>query len=192
MFDPLGYLAPVTVQTKLFLKKLWQCKINCDDPLENSFKDEWLTIAHEIEDATTVSMLRHYSATNSSDTSLQLHVVADASLKAYGTVAYLTAEDKVNFIIAKSWIAPVKTLTLPRLELMAAIFSSMVSKFIVNSYQYRSYHCTFGQTVRLSSTGFKVIRSFPPSFLTMSLRLRILPVMHGGDTAQLMTIQLTF
>ena len=109
MFDPLGYLAPVTVQAKLFLKKLWQHKINWDDPLKNSPKDEWLTIAHEIEDVTTVSMLRHYSATNSSNTSPQLHVFADASLKAYGTMAYLTAGDKVTFIIAKS---PVKTLTL--------------------------------------------------------------------------------
>ena len=31
VFDPLGYLAPVTVQAKLFLKKLWQHKISWDD-----------------------------------------------------------------------------------------------------------------------------------------------------------------
>ncbi|XP_065904082.1 uncharacterized protein [Dysidea avara] len=133
VFDPIGYLAPVTIQVKLFLKKLWQHKINRDDPLENSLKDEWLTIAHEIEDATTVFMLRQYSAINSSDTSLQLHVFADANLKAYETVAYLTAGDNVNFITAKSWTAPVKILTLPRLELMAVVLATRVSKFIANS-----------------------------------------------------------
>lgn len=74
--------------------------------------NEWLTIANEID-----TVPRHYSTINSSSTSPQFHVFADASMKAYETVAYLTAGDKVNFIIAKFRMAPVKTLTLPRLEL---------------------------------------------------------------------------
>ena len=118
VFDPLGYLAPVTVQAKLFLQRLWQHKITWDKPLENILKNDWLTIAQEIEDAITITIPRHYCFTSDHK---QLHVFADASMKAYDTVAYLTAGDRVNFIIAKSRIAPVQTLSLPRLELIAAV-----------------------------------------------------------------------
>ena len=98
--------------------------------MENSLKNDWLTIAQEIEDATTTTITRHYCFTSGHK---QLHVFADASLKAYGTVVYLTSGDKVNFIFAKSRIAPVQTLTLPRLELMAAVLAGRVTKFVVNS-----------------------------------------------------------
>lgn len=97
VFDSLGYLAPVTVQAKLFLQRLWQHKITWDKPLENILKNDWFTIAQENEDAITITIPRHYCFTSDHK---QLHVFADASMKAYGTVAYLMAGDKVNFIIA--------------------------------------------------------------------------------------------
>ena len=133
VFDPLGLLAPVTVQAKLFLQRLWQHKITWDKPLENSLKDDWLTLAQEIQNAITIIIQRHYCFTSGCK---QLHVFADTSLKAYGTVVYLTSGNRVNFIIAKTRVVPVQTLTLPRL---AAVLASRVSKFVVNSLSLQAH-----------------------------------------------------
>lgn len=69
---------------------------------------------------------------------MQLQVFVDASLKAYGSCAYLRVEDasgKVTsaLIVAKSRIAPLKGLSLPRLELMGALTGSRLLKYIAES-----------------------------------------------------------
>ncbi|KRY96892.1 hypothetical protein T4B_15301, partial [Trichinella pseudospiralis] len=69
--------------------------------------------------------------------STELHVYGDASKWAYGAVAYLKviSKDKttVRFIMSKSRVAPLKTITLPRLELMAALIAAKLVSFIKNS-----------------------------------------------------------
>ena len=64
-----------------------------------------------------------------------LRVFADASRKAFGTYAYLRSESsqgniKVKFVSAKSRVAPLKELTIPRLELQAAVLASRLCKAI--------------------------------------------------------------
>ena len=54
---------------------------------------------------------------------------SDASEKAYGVVSYLRSEDQEgrtysNIVMAKSRLAPLKTLTIPRLELQAATLAT--------------------------------------------------------------------
>ncbi|KRY05152.1 hypothetical protein T01_13479, partial [Trichinella spiralis] len=56
----------------------------------------------------------------------ELHVFGDASETAFGAVAYLMTESmdgakEVRFCLAKIRVAPVRRLSLPRLELMAAL-----------------------------------------------------------------------
>ncbi|XP_028403398.1 uncharacterized protein LOC114526095 [Dendronephthya gigantea] len=64
-----------------------------------------------------------------------LCVFADASRAAFGTCAYLPIESSlgevnVKFIAAKSRVAPLKELTIPRLELQAAVLASRLCKTI--------------------------------------------------------------
>jgi len=56
-------------------------------------------------------------------------VFADASLLAYGAVALLCRDTDVSFIMAKSRVAPLKHLTLPKLELMAALTTAKLCNF---------------------------------------------------------------
>ena len=46
-------------------------------------------------------------------------------------VVYLHSDTEVSFAMSKSHVAPLKALTLPRLELMAAVTASRVAKFVV-------------------------------------------------------------
>ena len=59
-----------------------------------------------------------------------IYVFADASIKAYGTVAYLHRRFEISLAMLKSQVAPLKSLTLPRLQLMAAVSASRVAKFV--------------------------------------------------------------
>ncbi len=61
-----------------------------------------------------------------------MHVFCDASEKAYGSVAYLRIETgdyiQVAFIMARSRVAPKKQLSVPRLELCAALSGAQLAK----------------------------------------------------------------
>ena len=54
---------------------------------------------------------------------VELHIFADATTKAYGTVGYLCKGICISFVLAKARVAPLKPLTLPKLELMGAAIS---------------------------------------------------------------------
>lgn len=58
--------------------------------------------------------------------STQLHHFSDASQQGYGSVTYLRITDhsgntKCSFVMCKSRLAPVKSVTFPRMELSAAV-----------------------------------------------------------------------
>ncbi|KRY64590.1 hypothetical protein T4A_8601 [Trichinella pseudospiralis] len=115
LYDPLGFLTPFVVRAKILFQKLWQAGIDWDEPLTTSIAEDWM----EDTDST------------------ELHVYGDASKWAYGAVAYLKviSKDKttVRFIMSKWRVAPLKTITLPRLELMAALIAAKLGSFIKNS-----------------------------------------------------------
>ena len=133
IFDPLGYLSPVTIQAKLLLQQLWQKNVQWDEPLPQPLQKRWISIATEIQLATKISISRRYITTKDPITVDQLHIFADASTKAYGAVAYLRSSNHTAFITAKTRVAPLKELILPRLELMAAVITSRISVFVIDS-----------------------------------------------------------
>lgn len=63
----------------------------------------------------------------------RLHIFSDASLTAYGAIAFLCSGDSTSFVMAKSRVAPIKPLTLPKLELMGALTAARLCSFIVQA-----------------------------------------------------------
>jgi len=62
-------------------------------------------------------------------------VFADVSTKAYGAFIYLrSSNNEISFVMFKSHVAPIKALTLPRFELMAAVTATKVAKFVQTSF----------------------------------------------------------
>ncbi len=84
---------------------------------------------------------------NSSKTfSLQVHGFSDASTKAYGAVVYLRAVYKdstssCNIVVARSRVAPVKPVTVPRLELTAAVLLARLLTSVISDLSIPIENC---------------------------------------------------
>ena len=162
IFDPLGFISPVTIRAKLSLQQLWQEHVEWDSPLNTELSTEWQTIAVNITDAVTLPLSRKYTAciSPSEVTSIVFHVLADASLKAYGAAAYIQQGNQpASFVMSKSRAAPLKPITLPKLELMAAVLAARLSNFMRKSLSIDCTHYICGRTVKLSCTGLLAKRS---------------------------------
>ena len=133
-FDPLGMAYPVTIRAKLLLQTLWQKKISWDEPLSSEYQHLWQTLLQDLQLLNTISTPRHYwKDGTSTDSPVELHMFSDASTKAYGAVGYLRRGTCTSFVIAKARVAPLKPLTLPKLELMGATIAARMFTVIKSS-----------------------------------------------------------
>ena len=82
-----------------------------DEPLDTDILEEWTGILADIK-SSVISINRALFPDITSTTSLRLHVLADASSKAYGAVAYVSNLDQTSFVMAKGHVAPLKKITL--------------------------------------------------------------------------------
>lgn len=104
-----------------------------------NLSEEWNTWCSELPELQSVNIPRHlFSTLKGNCISRQIHVFVHASPHAYETVAYARREDadgnvSVQFLMAKAPVAPLKRLTLPRLELLGALIGSRLHRFLLEA-----------------------------------------------------------
>ena len=113
---------------------MWQRNIEWDKPLDKPLTDKWNNIANDIQEAVKVTISRRYFHHDNDTNTPQLHTFADASTKAYGAIVYIQQGNETSFVIAKTRVAPLKQLTLPKLQLMAAVVATRLAKFVTASF----------------------------------------------------------
>ncbi|KRY58771.1 hypothetical protein T03_7489 [Trichinella britovi] len=147
VFDPLGCLAPYTVKAKIIIQLLWQCGVAWDDPLPPETETQWRTWKEELPDISRIVTERALvQVPLTTITRLELHGFADASGKAYGTVVYLRLSHRdgrveTRLVAAKSRVAPIKCLSLPRLELMAALLCARLLAYVRRELAMKVERC---------------------------------------------------
>ena len=124
-FDVLGWFSPSTIMVKVLLQRLWEQKIEWDEEVPLSIKNVWLCWRSELKLLATKHIPRYYFSKQSTCTSFELHGFCDASEAAYAAVAYFCTLDSkgnphVSLITSKTKVAPIKRLTILRLELCGA------------------------------------------------------------------------
>jgi len=127
IYDPLGLLSPVIIQCKILLSQLWQIKVNWDDQLTTELKEHWQRLQHKLPIVNCIQIDR--LVISKGKLRIQLHGFSAASEVAYGACIYHRSIDVQGNITTRllcsiSRVAPLKRLSLPRLELCAAMYQA--------------------------------------------------------------------
>ncbi|XP_028405254.1 uncharacterized protein LOC114527759 [Dendronephthya gigantea] len=151
LYDPLGFAAPFTLPAKKLLQELCQLqRLGLDDEIPHEYEVCWSKWKNDIQIISQVQVNRSFIPPSFGKVvSRQFHLFSDASLYGYGSVAYLRLKDDEGrihcaFLMGKSRLAPVKVVTIPRLELVAVVLSARLGRLptdeIEDKPDIRIYH----------------------------------------------------
>ncbi|XP_065941558.1 uncharacterized protein [Magallana gigas] len=148
LFDPLGFLGPYTIRAKVLLQEMWTAGLDWDDVLSEdliSKAEKWF---RELTELSLIEVPRCLRLSNGEIISTYLHTFVDASQDAYGAVVYQRCiyDDgsvSVRFVTAKSKVAPLTTVSIPRLELMGAILGLRLTLSVTSALEMDGDQCTF-------------------------------------------------
>ena len=186
MYDPLGMVTPTVIRGRKILQDL--CKLEGSWDAEMSDQQqlswtEWLSSLQAVEPLHIQRCLKPDGFGKVA--SLQLHHFSDASEWAYGSVTYarLTNEEgriHVSFVKGTGHLAPLKGVTIPRLELMAAVTAVRTAALIEDALGVSSDREDFFWTD--STTVLRYIRNTTTRYHTfVSNRLAVI---HDGSKTE--------
>ena len=143
VFDPMGFVSPYLLRAKHLLQQLWTLKYDWDDPLKGTELDTWEAWLSELQDLELTEVPRSYKPHNADEDIVmyELHVFTDASEIAFGAVAYLRlvrsdGAPSTAFVMSRSRLAPLKQLTIVRLELQGAVLGARLAAFVRKELDY--------------------------------------------------------
>lgn len=124
LFDPLGWLSPISIRAKILFQATWLLRLDWDEPLPDADAKQWKEFQADLPSLEQIRVPRWLTG-DARHGRCEIHGFADASERAYAAVVYLrTCNEKgqveVRLVAAKTKVAPLKQVTLPRLELCAA------------------------------------------------------------------------
>lgn len=138
-FDPLGLVNPVIVKGKILIQKLWLKKLDWDAVIEDEILlKSWCDFLKHISLLGTLKISR-YLLLEKTLQKIEIHGFADASIAAYGACIYMRSfydDGSVccNLVTSKSKVAPIKSVSLPRLELCAMLVLSKLCYRVVKIF----------------------------------------------------------
>ena len=136
LFDPFGWLSPTTIHHKSFVQLLWMDKLSWDQLFSDPILQQYLRLRAQLKDLEKISLQRKVlKPAKKSD--LQLHVFCDAFNTAYAAVFFIRQETdnfiETKMLTAKTRVAPIKSVCVPRLEVCAALLGAKLVEAVTNA-----------------------------------------------------------
>lgn len=129
LYDPNGFLAPIIIIGKVFIQDLWRINVAWDDAVPTELLDRWMTYHNDLPNLEPLTIPRWLRTKIDATPNTSLHCFVDASLIGYAAVIYtptILAKDTIStaLVASKTRVAPLRTVSIPRLELCAADIGS--------------------------------------------------------------------
>ncbi|XP_062557226.1 uncharacterized protein LOC134222097 [Armigeres subalbatus] len=141
IFDPLGLIAPFLMFLKILLQEIWRSGIQWDDNInDDAFAKwrSWLQVLPRVEEVHIPRCFRSQAASRYDE--VQLHTFVDASENGMAAACYIRFMQNgfvwCHLVAAKTRVAPLRYHSIPRLELMAAVIGTRLSRTVVDSLSF--------------------------------------------------------
>ena len=137
IFDLMGLPSPYILRAKVLFQELWSQGLQWDEKLPEDILSQWKRWKEESKEIPDIKVPRCFVADQNEIKSIELHGFGDASPKAYVATVYLRTTDikgKINtsLVMSKSRVAPLQMVTLPKLELLAAVVNTRLTHFVAD------------------------------------------------------------
>ena len=178
IYDPLGFLAPIILSAKKLLQDLCKQRLDWDDLVGDNESRRWETWKADLPKLSQLAVKRCVKPPDLGKLKFAvLHHFADASQFAFGAVSYLRMVDSTDnaycsFLMGKSRLAHIKPMTVPRLELSAAVLAVQLDETLKSELEIPLHQSVFWTD---STTVLQYIRNESARFHTfVSNRLTVI------------------
>jgi hypothetical protein len=148
VFDPIGFLGPFLLETKLLFQTLCISKINWDDKLPPEIQEKWTRLKRQSPFLNQIKLAR-YLLMNKDVWKHYLVTFCDASNQSFASCVHLVTRYTDNttstvLLFSKNRVAPIKLhekakdndpLTIVRLELLAMVVGARIGTYIEDTLQ---------------------------------------------------------
>lgn len=129
----MGLVSPCVISLKLLIQTLWSENRSWDESLSPENLKVWSELRNEFSCLKTITIPRWLHTFTQSK--IEIHGFSDASPKAYAAAIYVKTVSEhnkvsVNLLFSKTKVAPLKQISLPRLELMGAVLLSKMMEHL--------------------------------------------------------------
>ena len=141
VFDPIGLVAPFTVGARLLLKDIRRVTgQQCDAEPPQDMVQRFLAWSADLPKLENMKIPRSYFSGPFDN--IELHMFCDSSQDIFSAVALLRArvttptgkiKTELAFVLGKARVAPLKVMTVPKLELQAALLAARLKKEIIQA-----------------------------------------------------------
>lgn len=119
------------------MQELWLRKGDWDAPIPDDLKERWIRYYEDLPKLSRKRISR-WTGRHRDNLRFELHGFADASNRAYAAVIYLRIlhsliDIQISLVAAKTKVAPLKTVSIPRLELNAVVLLSRLFDWVLSS-----------------------------------------------------------
>jgi hypothetical protein len=185
VFDPIGLLSHVLIRPKVIIQETWRSGVGWDESLTPILQEKWEKWFEKFREIENLKIPRVYSKNIANARRIEMHTFVDASEYAFSAVVYfrIEFEDGVDIalVTSKSKVAPNKVLSIPRLELQAALLGSRLANTVKLEHRLAVDACYYWSD---SATVLAWIVNTDPQRLKPFVSVRIGEILELTTAAQ--------